>query len=121
MSYKMSEPSSAGEFPDMTNRDQLPGIIAGTQMPPVSGLDLASTLPSKAQPLPVILITARPNASYDDEAAPAGSVSSSGNPSIRTPCQPKSRKISGETLEGVIVRRDIHGSIIMISRFGALS
>lgn len=74
MGYRITLFASADNFLRDADREDFAGVIADVQMPGSSGIDLARVLKADRHPLPVILITARPDAHYDDEAHAAGTV-----------------------------------------------
>jgi FixJ family two-component response regulator len=64
--------SSGDAFLASADRGAFDGVIADIQMPGIDGFGLTRLLSTSPKPLPVILITARPDADFDDAARAAG-------------------------------------------------
>lgn len=74
MGYSVSLFESADDFLERADRSTFKGVIADVQMPGLNGFELARFLRTSRNPLPVILITARPDTHFDAEAAASGTV-----------------------------------------------
>ena len=74
LGYETSGYESAEEYLDVTANGSIDCVVTDVHMPGMSGLDLTKHLAAVGTTTPIILITARSDASLEAKAAAAGAV-----------------------------------------------